>query len=230
MKNKIALGGKALLWQMVVWLLAGFALFFPAGTLSWLSGWLFFTLFFGFVLFLSIWLLAYGPGLLAERLVIVNVAQPVWDRVWILCFYLLSFIWLSLMPLDAVRQHWSEIPLGIKAIGMVLLLCALAGIFVAIRENGYLSPLVRLQRERGQVVVSTGPYAHLRHPLYSSAILFYVGVPLLLGSWYGFACVPLFVGLLYLRAVWEERMLHHSLPGYETYMHTVKYRFIPRIW
>jgi protein-S-isoprenylcysteine O-methyltransferase Ste14 len=225
----MALFVKALVWQGAIWLLTALLLFFSAGRLSWPAGWIFFSLFFGFVLFLSLYLLRTNASLLNERLALLRRGQPVWDQIWVLCFYLLSLAWLSLMPLDAVRWQWSQIPLWAASVGLVLLLCALAGIFVTIRENRYLSPLVRLQFERGHTLVSTGPYAHLRHPLYTSAFLFYAGVPLLLGSWLGFACTPIFIGLLIMRAVLEERMLRHTLPGYDTYMKQVTRRFVPRI-
>jgi protein-S-isoprenylcysteine O-methyltransferase Ste14 len=221
---------KALLWQVAVWLLAILALFLFAGTPSWPAGWIFLILFFGFVFGLSLWLLKHNPALLAERLVIIRQDQPAWDRMWVLCFYLLSLTWLSLMPLDAVRWHWSNMPAFFQVLGLFLLFCSLLGIFLTIRENHYLSPLVRLQRERGHTLISTGPYAHLRHPLYSSAFLFYTGTSLLLGSWWGLGCAPVFIGLMVWRAVQEERFLRHGLPGYHVYMIKVKRRFIPGIW
>jgi len=221
---------KALVWQSAVWLFAALVLFLPAGTLAWPAGWIFFVIFFGFVLLLSCWLLLKNPSLLEERLTLLRRDQPFWDQLFLLCFYLLSSFWLALMPLDAVRFNFSRMPVFLQVIGVLLLLCTLGGIFVTIRENRYLSPLVRLQVERGHTLVSTGPYAYLRHPLYASAFLFYAGVPLLLGSWLGFACAPIFIGLLILRAVLEERMLRHTLPGYDAYMKRVTRRFIPRIW
>ena len=221
----MALGVKAL-----VWLLSLLTLFLPAGTLAWPAGWIFFSTFFGFVLFLSGWLLRTNASLLEERLTLLRRGQPFWDKVWLLGFYLLSLAWLALMPLDAVRWRWSLMPLWAACVGTLFLLGALAGIFVTIRENHSLSPVVRLQSERGHQVISSGPYAMVRHPLSSSAFLFYAGVPLLLGSWYGFACTPIFIGLLFVRAMLEERMLQNELPGYNAYMRQVTYRFIPHVW
>ncbi len=221
---------KALVWQLAVWLLSILILFLPAGTLLWPAGWTFLVLFFGFVGWLSLWMLSRSPDLLAERLTILKAGQPMWDQIWLLCFYLLSLIWLALMSLDAARLHFSRMPVFLQVIGLLLLLCSLYGIFVTIRENQYLSPVVRLQAERGQTVISSGPYQHIRHPLYASAFLFLVGAPLLLGSWFGFALVPLFTGLMIYRAMQEERLLRHALPGYDTYMSRVTYRFIPHVW
>ena len=186
---------------------------------------------FGFVFFLSVWLLRKHPSLLEERLTfLLRRGQPFWDKIWLLCFYLLSLAWLASIPLDAVRLHWSRMPVFLQVIGILLLLCSLGGIFVTIRENNYLSPLVRLQAERGQTVISSGPYRHIRHPLYAAASLFYAGAPLLMGSWFGFALAPLFIGLMIYRAVQEERLLQAELPGYRAYMACVRYRFFPRVW
>jgi protein-S-isoprenylcysteine O-methyltransferase Ste14 len=221
---------KALLWQLAVWLLCLLVLFGAAGRLSWLPGWVFFTTFFGFVGGLSISLLRKNASLLAERLVITCHDQPAWDRVWILSFYLLSLAWLALMPFDVARLRWSQMPTFLQGIGLMLFLGSLLGIFLTIRANHYLSPVVRLQEERGQVVISTGPYAYLRHPLYASAFLFYLGVPMFLGSWWGVWCAPLFLGLLTYRAVREERWLCARLPGYQSYMQRVTRRFLPGVW
>jgi protein-S-isoprenylcysteine O-methyltransferase Ste14 len=87
-----------------------------------------------------------------------------------------------------------------------------------------------VQKERGHKVVSTGPYAYVRHPMYASVILFAAGVPLLLGSWWGFVVSPLLVLGLASRAVMEERMLKAELEGYADYTERVRYRFVPLLW
>jgi protein-S-isoprenylcysteine O-methyltransferase Ste14 len=98
------------------------------------------------------------------------------------------------------------------------------------RENSFAAPLVKLQTERGHHVISTGPYAWVRHPMYSSSMLFFVGVPLLLGSWWGVAMVPLFVGLFAIRMRIEEQTLVAGLPGYADYRTHVRYRLVPGLW
>jgi protein-S-isoprenylcysteine O-methyltransferase Ste14 len=89
---------------------------------------------------------------------------------------------------------------------------------------------VRLQSERGQTVVSTGPYGHVRHPMYAAAVVFLVGTTLLLGSWYGLALALMIVVAIAVRAVQEERTLRAELPGYDQYMARVNYRLIPYVW
>ena len=96
--------------------------------------------------------------------------------------------------------------------------------------NAFLSPTVRIQEERGQTVISTGPYHYVRHPMYAGGLLLFLGTPLLLGSWYGLVLSLLFIAAGAARAVMEERVLREELPGYAAYMARVNYRLIPRIW
>ena len=208
----------------------GFALFLAAGTAAWPAGWVFLVLFLGFTVSLSLWLLRHNPGLLTERLTgIGKPGQPAWDKVFFVAVEAGFLAWLVLMPLDAVRFGWSRMPAWLQGTGAILLLFSFYLFFLTFRENAYLSPAVRVQTERGQKVVSTGPYHYVRHPMYATVIVFIVGTTLLLGSWYGLFGLILVLGIAF-RAVKEERMLRAELPGYEAYMAQVKYRLIPYIW
>jgi protein-S-isoprenylcysteine O-methyltransferase Ste14 len=113
---------------------------------------------------------------------------------------------------------------------VILLVTSFALFFLTFRENAYLSPAVRVQRDRDQVVVSTGPYRHVRHPMYAAFILYALGTNLLLGSWYGLLLALVLIVMVAWRAVREERTLREELPGYEEYMAEVKYRLIPHLW
>jgi protein-S-isoprenylcysteine O-methyltransferase Ste14 len=97
-------------------------------------------------------------------------------------------------------------------------------------ENTFAAPVVRVQAERAHHVIDTGPYAVVRHPMYASAFLYLIGIPLLLGSWYALWMVPVFVAGLASRAVFEERLLRRTLPGYADYVSRVRYRLIPGVW
>jgi protein-S-isoprenylcysteine O-methyltransferase Ste14 len=121
-------------------------------------------------------------------------------------------------------------PAWLQAIGALLVPFSLNISFLTFRENPYAASAVRIQKDRGQKVVSTGPYSLVRHPMYAAAFLYCMGTPLLLGSWYGLLFEPLFVGGLTVRAVLEERMLREQLEGYDEYMERVKHRFIPYLW
>jgi protein-S-isoprenylcysteine O-methyltransferase Ste14 len=89
---------------------------------------------------------------------------------------------------------------------------------------------VRIQADRAQTVATTGPYRFVRHPMYSVAILYFLGVPLLLGSLWALIAAPIFVLAFAGRAVGEERMLRHALPGYVAYADKVRFRLIPGLW
>ena len=114
--------------------------------------------------------------------------------------------------------------------GAIILFCSFCVFYLAYKANPYLSPAIRIQKDRGQQVVSSGPYRYVRHPLYAGFMLFVPGTTLLLGSWYGLILGLVLVALTACRAVMEERALRDELKGYEEYMTKVKYRLIPFIW
>src|SRR6266851_6410166 len=226
----MTLAMKALMWVVVSFLLMALALFLPAGTIAWSVGWIFLILLHGWLL-VGIWLLLkYNPGLLEERINLSQSNQKAWDKVFILLFYSFLLAWLVLMPLDAVRFHWSQMPLLLQVVGAVALVGSFFFISLTFRENSFLSPTVRIQEERGQTVISTGPYHYVRHPMYAGGLLLFLGTPLLLGSWYGLLLALIFIPAGAVRAVLEERVLLKELPGYDAYMAQVKYRLIPYVW
>lgn len=207
------------------------ALFWAAGTVAWLAGWAFLVLFFGFVVAISLWLLQNNPGLLTERMTGIGKAdQKTWDKFFYVVLNLCFFAWLIVMPLDVVRFGWSHLPFWAQVVGALLMLLSFYLFFVTFRENSYLSPAVRIQADRGQAVVSTGPYAYVRHPMYAAAVCYLVGTALLLGSLYGLLAALLLVGLIGVRAVLEEQTLVAELPGYDAYLRKVRYRLIPYLW
>jgi protein-S-isoprenylcysteine O-methyltransferase Ste14 len=222
---------KMLVGQFIgLFLLFALALFLPAGTIAWLAGWIFLVLFFGFFLAVNVWLYRHNPGLLQERMRMSRSDQKGWDKVVFPVLLFLSFAWLSVMALDAVRFHWSQVPAWLQGVGLMLLLCSFYFLFLTFRENSYLSTVVRIQEDRGHTVVSTGPYRYVRHPMYTAIVVFVVGTSLLLGSWYGALFGLILVLLLARRAVLEERTLREELHGYTAYTAQVKYRLIPYVW
>ena len=214
-------------------LFIGFALliFLPAGTLRWCAGWVFLAIFFGGGIVIVLWLLKLNPALLNERMIGLGRSdQKAWDKQIMAAIIPLYIVWLIVMPLDAVRYHWSHIPLWAQAGGGVLFCFSYYMLFLTYRENPFLSPAVRIQRERNQTVISTGPYSYIRHPMYASYLVQFIGVSFLLGSWVGLLVGLLFMVVVARRAVLEERMLCEELPGYKEYMTHVKYRLIPYVW
>jgi protein-S-isoprenylcysteine O-methyltransferase Ste14 len=227
---------KALLAKGTLALIAEFAvfaalLFVSAGTVLWPAGWAFMAIFFGFALMIVLWLARQDPELLAERLSSpIQRGQPLWDKVVVAAITLLFIAWFILMPLDAMRFKLSEVPGWLQFLGALGLLLSFYIMFLTFRENTYLAPVVKLQEERGQSVVTTGPYRYVRHPLYSSTFLFFPAVALLLGSWWGLLLCPVLLGLLVWRTTLEDRMLKNELAGYDEYARNVRYRLIPRVW
>ena len=219
------------LLQSLTWIVGlGAVLFVPAGTLHWPAAWFFL----GFMaldgLGIGLWLAKTNPALLAERMRSpVQADQPTADKKIIFAFGLSVLIWFIAMGLDQ-RFHGSRMPLALQAFGLALL--ALSSVFImwVFHENSFAAAVVKVQAERGHRVISTGPYAFVRHPMYSATVLFLVGIPLLLGSWWGLALSPAFAVLLAIRTGIEEDTLMSGLPGYADYAARVRYRLVPGLW
>jgi protein-S-isoprenylcysteine O-methyltransferase Ste14 len=222
---------KALLEVLAEFAVFAALLFVSAGTLLWPAGWAFLALFFGFALAIILWLARKEPELLAERMSSpMQSGQPLWDKVFVVAVMVLFVAWLILMPLDAVRFGWSEVPGWLQILGALGVVLSFYTMFLTFRENAYLALVVKVQEERGQSVVSTGPYRYVRHPMYASTFLFFPGSALLLGSWWGLMFCTVLLGLLVWRSPLEEGMLENGLAGYEEYARKVRYRLIPRVW
>jgi len=215
-----------------VWLgLMGVLLFSAAGTSRWPQAWAFLGIFAAGSFAFGAWLIRRDPALLAARLgPLAQRGQPLWDRVFLLVFIGVWCGWLVLMALDARRWHTSRVPAWLNALGGLLVVAGFLATMLVFRENSFAAPVVRVQAERGQRVVDTGPYAIVRHPMYASAVVYLVGMPLLLGSWLGLLVVPLMIAAMAPRAVMEERLLERELPGYAEYVRRVRYRLVPGLW
>ncbi|GCE21874.1 methyltransferase family protein [Dictyobacter kobayashii] len=220
---------QALLGGMFQVLMFPLILFLAAGTLAWPAAWIFLVLLYGFVSVTARWLSRRNPGLLEERMSMFKSGQSERDRLFV-PLVVVCMVWLALMPLDAVRFHWSWVPVWLQVVGALALIGSFVFMFLAFRENGYLTPTVRIQKEREHKVISTGLYQYVRHPMYSGFLLFFVGTALLLGSVYGLLFALVLCGLFAWRAVREEHTLLVGLPGYDAYMARVHYRLIPRVW
>ena len=206
-------------------------LFGAAGTLYWRDGWWFMALFIGAGVAITVWLAGYDPGLLAARMnVRRQEGQPLWDRLVIRLVHLIYWSWIVLMGLDGSRFGWSTLPDWLIWVGRAGMLVGFWGIYRTFRENSFGAPIVRIQAERGHKVISTGPYAIVRHPMYASAAVLLVGMALALNSaWGALAAVFMEFGLT-LRIRGEERVLREGLPGYAEYTQRVHYKLIPLIW
>lgn len=207
-------------------------LFVLAGDWRWTEGWLFSVIFMATCFGPLVYLYFYDPALLKERFGSpVQETQKAWDKVFLSLFFLAFMVWYAIMPLDARRFGWSPaFPWWVEAAGTLLLILAAFILFAALKENTFAAPVVKIQKERGQKVISTGLYAFVRHPMYAGAVLLFIGVPLLLSSLYGLVRSAVLIVLIAVRSLGEEAMLKQELEGYSEYMKRVKWRMIPFVF
>jgi len=206
-------------------------LFLPAGTLDWPQGWAFLILFYLGSEATGLWLLRRDPALLVERMrsPLARSQRPR-DRAIMLAILACFLGWFVLMALDARRFGWSHTPLWAQGLGAALMVASFVGWFLVLRANRFAATTIRVQAERGQTVITNGPYAVVRHPLYASSLVFMLGAPLLLGSLWGLAGMVVFVPLIAARALGEEALLRRDLSGYADYARKVRFRLIPWVW
>ena len=207
-------------------------LFVLAGDWHWIEGWLFSIIFLLMCFSTLLYLYFYDPALLKERFGSpIQETQKTWDKVLLSLFFVDFLVWFAIMPLDARRFHWSPtFPFWLRATGTVLLTISIVMVFEALRENTFAAPVVKMQKERGQKVISTGMYGVVRHPMYAGALLLFVAAPLLLSSVWGLIMSLILIITIAVRSIGEEAMLKQELEGYGDYMKRVKWRMIPFVF
>jgi protein-S-isoprenylcysteine O-methyltransferase Ste14 len=218
-----------------LFLLAAFGpvlLFLSAGDLRWTMGWVFAGYMFAYTVFSRLAILAKNPDLIRERIESMKKGNvESWDRVLVpLIGIVLPTSTILLAGLDR-RLGWSpKFPLWLQAAAYVPIV--LGGLFAqwAVMENAFFSAVVRIQEERGQTVVTTGPYRFVRHPGYAGGLLFNLFLPLALGSLWSFIPVFMHLGLTLVRTSLEDRALIRKLEGYREYAEKTRKRLIPGVW
>ena len=144
---------------------------------------------------------------------------------------LLFLVDLAVAGLDRGRLYWSDsVPAWLRALALLLFVLAWVPVIWAMRVNRFFSSAVRIQSERGQHVVSDGPYRFVRHPGYTAALVIILANGLALGSWLAAAISWIGIPILLWRTVKEDRMLHAALPGYAEYAARTKWRLLPGVW
>jgi len=215
----------AYIQSVVFFALAVVALFASAGTFALASFWIYLAIFAAVFVGSFLWL---DPDLARERMRPGGKKPPLALRLFT---GILVVHWV-VAGLDRGRFHWSDsVPPWLQALSLIALAAAYALCLWAMHVNRFFSSVVRIQTDRGQFVVTTGPYAVIRHPGYVAGILVIVASGIALGSWLATAllvvtCLPF---LLY-RAVTEDRVLQAELPGYRDYAARVRWRLCPGIW
>ncbi|HEY9603734.1 MAG TPA: isoprenylcysteine carboxylmethyltransferase family protein [Allocoleopsis sp.] len=217
----------------IIYILIGpILVLFLSGDWLWVEGWIFGVWLIIISVSTVIYLYRKDPELLKERFKQPGTDnQKVWDKYFLYGLQLLFLAWIVIMPIDAKRYEWTtDFPLWLKSLGGIGLLISFFFLYRSFTDNTFLSPLVRIQTERNQQVVSTGVYRFVRHPMYLGAIFLFIGTPILLGSQYGVLMGLVISFLLVARIFGEEKMLVEELDGYEDYRNQVKYRLIPLVW
>jgi len=200
-------------------------LFIPAGSFSYIGGWLFIGLLFVPMLILGIVLCIKAPELLEKRL---DTREKEKTQKGVIGFSLIIFVGGFIIAGLDFRFGWSFVPGAVTYIASAILLVSYALYGEVMRENAYLSRTIKVQD--GQTVVDTGLYGVVRHPMYAATIWLFLSIPLILGSWWSFACFALYIPVIAVRILNEEKVLERDLSGYAEYKKRVKYRLIPFIW
>jgi protein-S-isoprenylcysteine O-methyltransferase Ste14 len=205
-------------------------LFLPAGTWAWSRGWLFLVVVLGASAISTMHLRRVNPDVIAGR-VNRHERPRLWDLLLGLLLALPAMLAILIVSaLDNGRFHWSRLPGWGCALGYALLLAGMAGLTWAQAVNRFFEPSVRIQTDRGHHVIDTGPYAIIRHPGYALGFLFFLGIPLALGSLWGLIPAALMGAFLIVRTIVEDRTLQSELAGYKDYTQRVRYRLIPGVW
>ncbi|MCA6124107.1 isoprenylcysteine carboxylmethyltransferase family protein [Bradyrhizobium sp. WSM 1704] len=208
----------------------GALLFAAAGTLDWLGAWIYLIASAVIGPACGLWLARTDPALLAERMrFTAREGQPTADKYFVAAIMVAIVLWLIVMGLDR-RFEGGNAGAPVMLLGLALYALSTVLILWVFHTNSFAAPVVKVQTERDHQVISSGPYALVRHPMYTSVMLFFIGVPLMLGSWWGLAFVPLFFAMFAVRTRIEERALVAGLNGYADYTARVRYRLVPGLW
>jgi len=225
MKN---LSSKAWLALAVLVAVMGLLLFLPAGTVHYWQAWMYLSIFSGASVLTTLYLMREDPALLERRMSGGPTAEKRPVQKFIMLCTSFGFIALLLVPAFDHRLRWSAVPLGAVLAGELLVAIGFYLIYRVYRENTFTSATIEVTEN--QTVISTGPYAIVRHPMYASASLYLLGTPLALGSWWGFVPIAVMLPFLIWRLLDEEGFLARNLPGYAEYQRQVRHRLVPFVW
>lgn len=223
-----SLAAKALLSVLLLAIVMGAILFGTAGTVDYWQAWMYLLVFTVVSLQTTIYLIRNDPELLKRRMRGGPTAEKRNSQRIIMLFTSLAFIGLLVVPALGRRFGWSTVPFFLVISGDVLVVIGFYLIFLVYRENTYTSATIEVAAN--QRVIASGPYSLVRHPMYASALLYLLGTPLALGSYWGLLPFVALIPLLIWRLVDEEKVLATELEGYRQYRQRVRYRLLPRVW
>ena len=206
-------------------IVTGALLFLPAGSFDYWQGWVFMAVLFTPVLFVVSYLVRHDPALMERRLKFKEKLKS--ERKILTIGNFFFFIGFLIPGLD-FRFGWSQVPVWLVIVSDVVIFIGYMLVFWVFRVNSYTSRIVEVMK--GQKVISTGPYAYVRHPMYSGALLMFLFISTALGSYYAMIVMIPIIAILIYRIFDEEKLLLKDLKGYKEYYEKVKYRLIPGVW
>jgi protein-S-isoprenylcysteine O-methyltransferase Ste14 len=212
----------------VLALAMGFLVFVPAGTARYWQAWVYLSIFNGASILTTLYLIRHDLALLERRMKGGPMAEKRPTQKLIMLGASAGFVGLLVVPALDVRFGWSVVSPAAVLLGDALVIAGFYFISIVYRENTFTSATIEVAKD--QKVISTGPYAVVRHPMYASALLYLLGTPLALGSYWGLVVFGAVLPLLIWRLLDEEHFLSGNLPGYTEYRQRVRHRLVPFVW
>jgi len=203
-------------------------LFIPAGTFDYWQGWTFLAVYAATSLAITVHLMKNDPKLLERRMRGGPMAEKEPAQKIIMLFASVGFIALIVVPALDHRFGWSHMPAKVALAGDGLVVLGWLVIFFVFKENTFTAATIELAPDHK--VISSGPYALVRHPMYAGGLVMLLGIPIALGSWWGVLVVVALTPALIWRLFEEEKFLAKNLPGYGQYQNKVRHRLIPLVW
>jgi protein-S-isoprenylcysteine O-methyltransferase Ste14 len=222
------LNSRAWLAIAVLAVVMGLLLFVSAGAVRYWQAWAYLSIFVGASVLITLYLMRKDPALLERRMRGGPTAEKQPAQRFIMLCASVAFIALLVVPGLDNRLGWSTVPFQGVVAGDVMVAIGFYLIFLVYRENTFTSAIIEVAEN--QTVISTGPYAIVRHPMYAGGSVYLFGTPLALGSYWGGVAIAAIMPFLIWRLVDEERFLAAHLPGYIGYQERVRYRLVPFVW
>lgn len=223
-----SLAGKTILGFTQMILFLGASLFVTAWTFDFWQAWVYLFIFLAASALITVYLWKHDRRLLESRVKAGPGAEKEKTQKWIQILASLAFIGTLVLPSLDRRFHWSHVSIVLVIAGETLVALGFLAVFVVYKENTFTSATIEIAP--GQRVISTGPYAFVRHPMYTGALVMLVATPLALGSWWGIPMSIPMTLVIVLRLLDEERFLRDNLTGYAEYCGKVRFRLVPHIW
>ena len=223
-----SLNAKAIGGLVITLLVMAGLVFVSAGTVDYWEAWVFLGVFGVSGLAITLYLMKKDPKPLARRVSGGPTAEKEPTQKIIQTFTALGFIGMLVVPGLDHRWHWSVVSLDVVVTADILVVVGFVFVFLVYKENSFASATIELAPEHK--VISTGPYALVRHPMYFGGLLMFLGMPVALGSWYGLLALVVMMPALLWRLLDEEKFLVKGLQGYSEYRDRVRYRLVPFVW